>query len=461
YDIPLSSASSRTQVELSPFVSFHPYFGHAPRTIESWSLQTVRAGLALKFGRTRAPKVVAAAPVVVPVVVVVEPDADFNINAPAKIQVKRVIKESFPIRNSVFFSENSSAIPGRYIQLTSQQASAFEENKSQEARPENFDGRSKRQLTAYYNVLNILGDRMRANPMANVTLVGSSAGKGAAKGKEYAESVKSYLVNVYGISPARITTEGRNLPVHPSQQPGATIDLVMLGDDDRRVDIVSSSSALLVPIQFSTVHQDEGMVVFNTKAKEETNIKSWTVDVIDQEKKVQHFGPFTGDVASIRGNDILGDRPEGTYKVIMNAQTEDGKLIRKESTLSLVQGNVVEQNEHRFSILFDFDKSKTVASYEKFLNEVVSPQIMDNASVMIQGHSDTIGSEKYNLVLSQQRAKDAQTILEKALVKAGTKGVTFQSVGKGDNTNSAPFSNNLPEGRFYNRTVIIDIVLAK
>ena len=53
YDIFLSSRSRHTQFVLSPFVSFQPYYGQDPRTIESLNVTTVRAGVALKLGRGR------------------------------------------------------------------------------------------------------------------------------------------------------------------------------------------------------------------------------------------------------------------------------------------------------------------------------------------------------------------------------------------------------------------------
>jgi len=51
YDIPLSTQKRHTQFVMSPFVSFQPYFGQDPRSIESWNVTTVRAGVAFKFGR--------------------------------------------------------------------------------------------------------------------------------------------------------------------------------------------------------------------------------------------------------------------------------------------------------------------------------------------------------------------------------------------------------------------------
>jgi hypothetical protein len=49
YDIPVSSQRNQTQFVLSPFVSFQPYFGQSPRSIEKWNVTTLRVGVALKF----------------------------------------------------------------------------------------------------------------------------------------------------------------------------------------------------------------------------------------------------------------------------------------------------------------------------------------------------------------------------------------------------------------------------
>ena len=50
YDFMMGSSSSKTKFVVSPFVSYHPYFGQNPRTIETWNLTTIRAGIALKVG---------------------------------------------------------------------------------------------------------------------------------------------------------------------------------------------------------------------------------------------------------------------------------------------------------------------------------------------------------------------------------------------------------------------------
>ncbi|MEO6230434.1 MAG: outer membrane beta-barrel protein, partial [Ferruginibacter sp.] len=52
-DIPVSKSTSATQMTISPFASFQTDLGQAPRKVESWSVYTIRAGIALKFGTAK------------------------------------------------------------------------------------------------------------------------------------------------------------------------------------------------------------------------------------------------------------------------------------------------------------------------------------------------------------------------------------------------------------------------
>lgn len=112
----------------------------------------------------------------------------------------------------------------------------------------------------------------------------------------------------------------------------------------------------------------------------------------------------------------------------------------------------------RFSILFEFDQSKTVATYERFLTQTVAPMIPDGSSIIIHGHTDIIGEESHNLALSRARANETMAVIDKALQKLGKRNISYDTYGFGEDIRRAPFDNNLPEERFYNRTVIIDIV---
>ncbi len=472
-DIPLSARTSATQFSLSPFVSFLTDFGHEPRSAESWSFYTVRTGIALKFGTSK--KSNSATTKTPPVATPVSPEKEvqFSVRAPKVVPLNRQVKETFPLRSSVFFDQGSTAIPNRYVTLTNAQALSFKEEQLQQGQPDNLNnGRASRQLAVYHNILNIMGDRMRANPNSSITLTGASD-KNPTEGKLMAENIKQYLVSIFGIDASRITTVGRDKPLIPSEQPGATKELALLREGDRRVDIESTSpelllqvggstSAFLKPVQITAVQEDplDSHVIFNAAGADEL-LKSWSVEVTDEQGNIHQYGPYTKDQGSVSGKTILGNSTQGNYKISMLGQTKTGHTIKKGSFVSLMKMNDAKQEGLRYSILFDFDKSNTIATYEKFLTDIVTPLITENSTVIIHGHTDIIGDEKYNHTLSHERAMSAQQIIEHALLNAGKKGVKFETYGFGEDTGMAPFENNLPEERFYNRSVIIDIIPAK
>jgi len=466
YDIQLSSQSHKTQWVLSPFVSFQPYFGQTPRSTETWNITTVRAGAALKLGRGH--KIPVPVEVIAPVFI--EPEVQFTITSPRNVPSERRVREIFPVRNYVFFDLGSTEISDRYILLTKDQVTTFKEDQLQVIAPKNLSGRSSRQMVVYYNVLNILGDRMVKNPSANVTLVGSSE-KGKKDGRKMAESVKVYLVNVFGIEASRISTEGQVKPDLPSEQPGGTKELVLLREGDRRVSIESSSPALLMefqsgpettlkPIEINVVQEApvESYVTFEAKGGNDA-YSSWSLEVRDEKGSLQNFGPYTEEKVSMPGKAILGSRPVGDYKVTLIGQTKSGKTIKTESTVHMVLWTPPSNEEGmRFSIIYEFNESKALPVYEKYLTEVVTPKIPQGGTVMIHGHTDVIGEEAYNKNLSMERATDVKGILENSLEKAGRTDVKIEMFGFGEDEKLAPFENKFPEERFYNRTVIIDIV---
>jgi outer membrane protein OmpA-like peptidoglycan-associated protein len=82
--------------------------------------------------------------------------------------------------------------------------------------------------------------------------------------------------------------------------------------------------------------------------------------------------------------------------------------------------------------------------------------IPSDATIIISGHTDIVGREEHNMNLSKERDTETQNILESALAKAGKIGIVFQATGYGES--NPQFENTLPEERFYNRTVTIDIL---
>ncbi|WP_445458291.1 OmpA family protein [Flavobacterium sp. HNIBRBA15423] len=457
YDIPLNTTTSKTQFVLSPFIAYHPYFSQNPRGVETWNITTLRAGMVLKFGQGQL------------IELPIDGEVTFSANPPTNVEYVKVVREVFPIRNYVFFNEGSTEIPNRYVILNKNEVKDFKEDQVQFNTPKNMSGRSERQMLVYYNILNILGDRMVKNPNTTVTLVGSSE-NGRQEGLIMAQNIKNYLTTVFEIKENRIAVEGRDKPLVPSEQIGGTKELGLLKEGDRRVTIESNSPELLIefqsgknaplkPIEIIIGNENPSNdVVFDVKGTEEA-LKFWSLQIIDEKGKVQNFGPYAEEQVNIPRKTIMGNQPENDYKIIMTGTTKSGKIINQESTMHLTPYVApVVQESIRFSVIYEFNESKSIAIYDKYLTEIVAPKIPQNATVIITGHTDIIGEIDYNKNLSLARVNDVRSILEKSLATAGRTDVTFKVRGEGEDEKLAPFDNKYPEERFYNRTVIIDIV---
>jgi hypothetical protein len=460
YDIPLTVAGASTQVVLTPFAQGRlgqglidpPTGDNDDLGITSW-----RLGLQLKFGSPEPlPPVVGAPPP--------RGDFDIGIRVPDVITETRTLRETFPVRNYVFFDAGSTDLPERYTRLSIAEADKFREE--QLVRPEGTPGgadaseiRSRQQMRAYYNLLNILGDHMRRNVATTVRLVGAAGGD-AASGRLMAENVKRYLVDTFGISERRVIAEALPMPPHRSGSGVAQgEDAKMIAAENHRVSIIGPEE-LVRPISITAVQEAplDNDIVITIPASEE--VAFWNVEIEDNRGQTWRFGPYRGTTtARIEAKPILGGESFGRYEArglitlhdgsAMTSAAREFRLRRSEST--------AERTGTRYSILFEYDDSKTVDTYESFLAKTVAPSIPNGATVIVHGHTDLIGTPEYNLALAQKRADETQKILTRELTRAG-KTVTFDTYGFGEDERRAPFDNILPEQRYYNRTVVIEVV---
>lgn len=469
-DIPINSSSSRTQYIISPFVSYHPYFGQTPRAIETWNITTIRAGVAIKFGRGKRIESPAPAPVAERIAPL--PEVNFTVNSPENVPAEPVLIESFPIRNYVFFEPGSTSIPSRYVLLNRTQATEFKNNRNARLNLTTSDTRADHQMTVYYNILNILGERMVKNPRSTITLVGSSQ-LGVQDATAKADSVKSYLVNVFGITASRINTEGRTRPNLSSLQRHSGQELALLRQEDSRVSIESNSSALLsayrtgpdttLPVTSRSAQEppSDSYVTFNVDNANRI-FSSWRLEVEDETGNTQNFGPYTEAKVSLPGSSILGDRSRGTYDVTLIGETPDGRTMsRRKTSVEVVRWEPASMEYgSRYSVIYEFNNSTASSVEERFLIDVVTPSIPVGATVRIHGFTDTVGTADHNLQLSQARAQNVRSIIERGLADAGRVDVSFETEGFGENPSRSPFGNTHPEERFYNRTVLIEIIPA-
>jgi outer membrane protein OmpA-like peptidoglycan-associated protein len=455
YDIPLTSAEANSQILLTPFAQFHItqdlLDGAAARN--EFAINTVRAGLQLKFGSYSPPGV---GPEVLG-------DADFAVRPPNVVTESRRLNETFPIRNYIFFDEGSTDIPARYKQVASGESFREDQLIKPSAETGSNDAvqvRSRRQMEVYYQVINVFGDRLRRNTSATIKLTGSANGDVAA-GKKMAENVKSYLVSTFGIDAKRITTQGLAMPTHKSGTGSSQgEDRKMIDAENYRVEIEGSPEDIMQPVKITSVQEEpiDNDIVFTVPSRDD--IAFWNVVITERGGEPQTFGPYRNvTMARIDSKALMGARSDARYMSKVVLTTKSNQAIESaEKEFRLVRADdPEEQTGTRYSILFEFDESKTVQTYESFLTNTVAPSIPNGASVIIHGHTDVTGDPDYNAKLSQRRSDEAQKILTRELTKAG-KVVTFDTYGFGEDERRSPFNNTLPEQRYYNRTVVVEVV---
>jgi outer membrane protein OmpA-like peptidoglycan-associated protein len=138
----------------------------------------------------------------------------------------------------------------------------------------------------------------------------------------------------------------------------------------------------------------------------------------------------------------LADREQALYESLKQFE---GKFasIRREA-----RGTILSLSD----ILFDFGKAELRRDAELNLAKVaVILQQYPEMKILVEGHTDNVGSEKYNVELSEERAAAVYTFLG----EQGVSGDRLETKGYGF---SQPMTSNAtPEGRQQNRRV--DLVI--
>ncbi len=103
-------------------------------------------------------------------------------------------------------------------------------------------------------------------------------------------------------------------------------------------------------------------------------------------------------------------------------------------------------------ILFPFDSDVLLPAARTNLGELAtSLQKYLNSSLLIVGHTDSVGTDSYNQSLSQRRALSASIYLQ----SRGVAGTRIRAIGRGEN--EPLYSNATEEGRRRNRRVEVAI----
>lgn len=359
-----------------------------------------------------------------------------------------------PLLNYVFFDDNSSTIPNRYKKFNANEVNNFQiESMFRDST-----------LEIYHNILNIVGRRLTDNPSANIKLVGCNADLGAEKlntdlSKNRANNVKDYFINVWQIDAKRITVESRNLPEKASKP----IEEQDKATENRRVELFSDNPKILEPIFIEKIDRSANppVVRFKLEAESEAGLRNWEVISYQKSDIINTFNyKKSGDIESQvdwKLSQYQKITPKSAEPIMAELHLEDMKgntkvinaITKPVEIISLQHKRINRVGDYeieKFSlILFDFDKSNIEGTNKKII-EFISDRIKPESEVTINGFTDITGDDIYNQKLSNQRAQSTKNTLK--LPNAKANGIGEQIL---------LYDNELPEGRFYCRTVEIEV----
>lgn len=357
----------------------------------------------------------------------------------------------------VFYDQGIGAIAPRYVLFSS---------------PAETQGFSEDTVTAtlngYYNYLNILGLRMRKNPSTKITIVGCNSQDAANEksvdlSRQRAEGVKKYLVDIWGIDAARMPIEARNLPEN------STLSTTPEGiQENRRVQIKADDWEIIKPIKREQIvrEPDWRTAMFSmTNGLRTDKIKSRQL-VITHKGETWATINELGDITTTQSPE-WNWRSDATRKLPDDESDLSVQMFVTDNTGRVVKSNIDNTGVRQFTqqnvtaehlkdktretynlILFPYNSSDMGKWNHKILDEYVFSRIKSTSDVQVNGYTDILGTPDYNQKLSENRANATKKDIDGHI-----KGKVNTIVAKGYGKTAPLFPNELPEGRYYNRTV--------
>ena len=225
-------------------------------------------------------------------------------------------------------------------------------------------------------------------------------------------------------------------------------------EENRRVEIYSDNPRILEPVLTNDTLRTATPpgIRFRSNAQAEAGLASWRLTAGQSGQVLKEFagtGPLPPtldwhleeDQSRVPRIPIpinyqleVTDEDGQTYAVpVATIPTDQVTITRKR------RERIADKEINRYSlILFDFAKSDLNEANRKII-DLIKNRITLDATVSVTGYTDRVGEEAFNQKLSEDRARTVANAL----------GVG-KPVGAGE---TMLYNNDLPEGRFYCRTV--------
>jgi outer membrane protein OmpA-like peptidoglycan-associated protein len=376
------------------------------------------------------------------------PVASIGTSTDAAVSITETfVTETFPLLPYIFFEKDSDQLADKYTHGGKTGASSFSERDV-----------PRKTLDIYYHILDIMGSRLAADESIRITLTGSTDDKDSEKGNSSlalrrATSVKNYLLSVWSIDSNRIALTTRSLPSIPSTPLFAEGD-----EENRRVEITSDSDALFRPIVHERLSEFEitpPVMELSLGADATSVIERWSMRIRHSGEIIAEFGGSGTPPPTLqwRLDDEVAARVSATDKLTATLEITDQQGLSGESAIDIP----VRKQQNSFEvgrlslIVFDFDRSDILPHNQRMIGRFVAEAIKPTSSVIITGSTDKLGEAPHNLTLSAARADNVRRIL----LSQNPRYEKLEARGIGE----APelYDNALPEGRFYCRTVAVEV----
>jgi len=365
--------------------------------------------------------------------------------------------EVLPLLNQVFFDQGSDAISRRYRTIDQEQALRFDKRDSML--------REGSALDVYHQVLNIVGRRLQEQVGSTLRINGYRNGRelDPQLGLRRAESLRRYLVGVWGIAPRRISVMGGGLPPNPARESSEGGF-----EENARAELIPSDPNITGP--WVRIHTQgiatPSSVVFFPNSTAEAGIARWSIHIVQRDSQpwrtLSGVGPPPDSIVWLWMSDE-GSMPTYPLQLAYRFQIVDNAGQVGTTDLTPIDVSYVSSRqrlEHRendstvesFSLLlFNFDRPEVTAADGELLKAICS-RIGSGARVRIIGYTDSLGDASYNRSLAAARARDAATIV-RSLVPGDVHVVVDEE--HGGEWERFPYST--PEGRSHCRTVFIEV----
>ncbi len=442
YRVPLNASNS---VNLSPEASYVMPMSSVTRGTE-WTISSIRLGLSVSYalGGETTPDTIPA-----DTIVPAQPEAPYPTIAmtveglvegermpfdTVRIEETRII-DYVPVLGHVYFETGSAVVPSRYLVSAGSVL---------------HDSTQLTPQAATTAVLGIVAKRIQQYPGTRITLIGATSDTPNDKGLELAraraEAVKRALIDL-DVPSNSIIVQAQRTPSMPTRA-SSPADASLAHAENQRVEIIPHRPEILDPLVLGRVH--------TTVAPDSLHISVHTVSSTGIVQCVATR--LNGAPIALESNSdgYAASVPSPAVNQVYVAMVTDsiGRTVADSALVPVNHLSVERKRTERLGnaeveryslILFAFDNATVTSEHSRVLDRIRS-RIKEGAQVHILGMTDVMGSSEYNLMLSHKRAEEVARVL-------GLDARSIQALG----SQQPQYSNNAPEGRAYNRTVVIEL----